>query len=328
MKVLIVDKLSSSTVTELEKLNLQVEVRSDLSADTLPGAVADADILVVRSTKVSAATIQAAPRLALIIRAGAGVDTIDLAAASARGIYVANCPGKNTLAVAELAIGLLIAADRRIVDATVALRGGSWRKKEFGKARGLAGRTFGILGFGAIGRAVFERVRALGMSVVTWSPLDLTAQQADELGVGYMNTPEEVAAVADAVTIHLALTPETKHLVGKKFFDAMKPGAILINTSRGPLVDTAALRAAIAEKKLRVAMDVFEGEPAGGEAPFADKELAAMVTCTPHIGASTDQAADAIAAETVRIVKTFIETGRPCGTVNAAAHKSAPSRAG
>ena len=155
---------------------------------------------------------------------------------------MANCPGKNTLAVAELAIGLLIAADRRIVDAAAALRNGSWQKKEFGKARGLAGRTLGILGFGAIGRAVFQRARALEMSIITWSPLDLTAQQAKDLGVGYFNTPEEVAARADAVTIHLALTPETKHLVGKKFLDAMKPGAILINTSRGPLVNTAALR--------------------------------------------------------------------------------------
>ena len=140
--------------------------------------------------------------------------------------------------------------------------------------------------------------------------------------MGYFDSPEEVAARADAVTIHLALTPETKHLVGKKFFDAMKPGAILINTSRGPLVDAAALRAAIAAKKLRVGMDVFEGEPAGGEAPFADKELAAMVTCTPHIGGSTDQAADAIAAETVRIVKVFLDTGTPPGAVNPPKRKS------
>ena len=137
-----------------------------------------------------------------------------------------------------------------------------------------------------------------------------------------------MAAVADAVTIHLALTPETKHLVGKKFLDAMKPGAILINTSRGPLVDTAALRAAIAEKKLRVGLDVFEGEPAGGEAEFADKELAAMVTCTPHIGASTDQAADAIAAEVVRIVKLFLKTGHPAGTVNLCAELAGHASAG
>ena len=326
MKVLIVDKLSPATVTELEKLGLTVEVRSDLNADNLPTAVADVGVLVVRSTKVTAKTIAAAPLLSLIIRAGAGVDTIDLAAASARGIYVANCPGKNTLAVAELAIGLMIAADRRIVDASVALRGGSWKKKEFGKSRGLAGRTLGILGFGAIGRAVAQRATALGMKLVTWSPLDLTAEQAAELGIGYMNSVEEVAAVADVVTIHCALTPETKHLVGKKFFDAMKPGAILINTSRGPLVDTAALRTAIAEKKIRVGMDVFEGEPTGGEAEFADKELASMVTCTPHIGASTDQAADAIAAETVRIVKIFLETGRPAGTVNLATESKATHR--
>jgi D-3-phosphoglycerate dehydrogenase / 2-oxoglutarate reductase len=316
MKVLIVDKLSPETVTELEKLGCTVEVRSDLNADNLAGAVADVGVLVVRSTKVTAKTIEAARQLSLIIRAGAGVDTIDLAAASAKGVYVANCPGKNTLAVAELAVGLMIAADRRIVDASAALRNGQWKKKEFGKSRGLAGRTLGIIGFGAIGRAVWQRATALGMKTVTWSPLDLTPEQAKELGIGYMNSVEEVAAVADVVTIHCALTPETKHLAGKKFFDAMKPGAILVNTSRGPLVDTAALRTAIAAKKIRVGMDVFEGEPAGGEAEFTDKELAAMVTCTPHIGASTDQAADAIAAETVRIVKVFLETGRPAGTVN------------
>jgi D-3-phosphoglycerate dehydrogenase / 2-oxoglutarate reductase len=316
MKVLIVDKLSSETVTALKKLNLEVEVRSDLKAETLPGAVADVGILIVRSTKVTAATIQAAPQLALVIRAGAGVDTIDLAAASERGIYVANCPGKNTLAVAELAIGLLIAADRRIVDAAVALRNGAWRKKEFGIARGLAGRTLGVLGFGAIGRAVACRAEALGMKLITWSPLDLTRQQAEELRIGYYDTPEEVAARADAVTIHVALTPETKHLVGKKFLDAMKPGAILINTSRGPLVDNAALREAIVAKKLRVGMDVFEGEPAGGEAEFAAKELASLITCTPHIGASTDQAADAVAAEVVRIIDLFLKTGHPAGTVN------------
>jgi D-3-phosphoglycerate dehydrogenase len=316
MKALIVDKLSSETVTMLEKLGLQVEVRGDLKAETLPTALGDVNVLIVRSTKVTAAAIQAAPQLQLIIRAGAGVDNIDLAAAAARKIFVSNCPGKNTNAVAELAIGLLVAADRRIVNASTDLRNGKWRKKEYGNARGLAGRTLGILGFGAIGRAVAQRARAMEMNLITWSPLDLTREQAEKIGVGYYDTVEEVAALADAVTIHLALTPETKHLVGKKFFDAMKPGAILINTSRGPLVDTAALRQAIAEKGLRVGMDVFENEPAGGEAEFADRELAAMVSCTPHIGASTDQAADAIAAEVVRIVDVYLKTGRPAGLVN------------
>jgi D-3-phosphoglycerate dehydrogenase len=326
MKVLIVDKLSPETVTALEKLNLQVEVRSDLTAETLPGAMADVGILVVRSTKVTAQAIQSARQLSLIIRAGAGVDTIDLATASGRGIYVANCPGKNTAAVAELAVGLLVAADRRIVDATSALRNGEWRKKEFGKARGLAGRTLGIMGFGAIGRAVAQRAFGLEMSVVVWSPLDFTPQEAEEMGIGYKTTPEALAAASDAVSIHLALTPETRHLVGKRFFSAMKPGAILVNTSRGPLVDTEALRAAIADKGLRVGLDVFENEPAAAEAPWANKELASLVTGTPHIGASTDQAAEAVAAEVVRIVDVFLKTGHPAGTVNLCAHSPATYR--
>ena len=315
MKVLIADKLSSETVTALENLKLRVEVQADLTADTLPDALADTSILVVRSTKVTGTAIEAAPQLSLIIRAGAGVDTIDLAAASERGIYVANCPGKNTAAVAELAIGLLVAADRRIVDATVSMRNGAWQKKEFGKARGLAGRTLGILGFGAIGRAMAQRAAGLKMEVVVWSR-SLTPEIAEEYGVGFADSPEALASASDAVSIHLASTPETKHLVGKTFLDAMKPGATLVNASRGPLVDTVALRAAIAEKGLRVGLDVFEGEPAGGETKWADKELALLATCTPHIGASTDQAAEAVADEVVRIVKLFIETGHPAGTVN------------
>ncbi len=315
MNVLIVDKLSANAVRGLEELGLNVEVRTGMDAASLPDAIGLADILIVRSTKVTTAAIQAAPRLSLIIRAGAGVDTIDVTTASERGIYVANCPGKNTAAVAELAIGLLVAADRRIVDATVALRNGAWRKKEFGKARGLAGRTLGILGFGAIGKAVAERAAGLGMKVAAWSR-SLTPEAAEAQGVGYASSPEELAAVCDAVSIHLALAPQTRHIVGPKFLDALRPGAILINTSRGPLVDTSALRAAIAAKGLRVGLDVFENEPAGAEADWTDKELASLVTCTPHIGASTDQATEAVADEVVRIVELFVSTGRPAGTVN------------
>jgi D-3-phosphoglycerate dehydrogenase len=318
MKVLIVDKLSPETVTSLEKLGLHVEVRSDLNADNLPSAVGDVDILVVRSTKVTSATIAAAGQLSLIIRAGAGVDTIDIATASTRGIYVANCPGKNTAAVAELAIGLMIAADRRIINSTVDLRNGAWKKKEYGKARGLAGRTLGILGFGAIGKAVAVRAKALGMNVVAYDPVPacMNEKVAAEFGVGYAATPLALASASDAVSVHMASTPETKYTVNKKFLDAMKPGTILVNASRGTLVDTQALKTAIAEKGLRVGLDVFEGEPAGGEAEFADKELAALVSATPHIGASTDQAAEAIAGEVVRIVELFLKTGHPAGTVN------------
>jgi D-3-phosphoglycerate dehydrogenase len=325
VKVSIVDRLSGETVGALQRLGVDVHVCEGLTAQTAPAALAETDILVVRSTKVTAQAIEAAPRLSLIIRAGAGVDTIDLAAASARGIYVANCPGQNTAAVAELAIGLLVAADRRIVDATVAMRRGEWRKKEFGTARGLAGRTLGILGFGPIGKAVADRARGLEMKVIAWSR-SLTPELAERANVAWAPTPEALAAASDAVSIHLALTPETRQIVGPGFLAAMRPRAILVNTSRGALVDTAALLEGVAAKGLRVGLDVFDDEPPGGEAPWSDVQLASQATCTPHIGASTDQAAEAIAAEVVRIVEVFLKTGHPAGMVNLCARSPATHR--
>ena len=166
MKILIADKMSKTALSDLEKLGHAVVSNPDLKAEDLPAAVGDAEVLIVRSTKVIAATLEAGKNLSLIIRAGAGVNTIDLAKASEFGIHVINCPGKNTEAVAELAIGLLIAADRRIADATADLRGGKWRKKEYGKAAGLKGRTLGILGLGSIGKAVVRRALALEMNVI------------------------------------------------------------------------------------------------------------------------------------------------------------------
>jgi D-3-phosphoglycerate dehydrogenase len=315
VKILVADKLSSKTLDALRATGADVRVDADRKAEDLPQAVGDADVLIVRSKKVTAATIEAATRLALVIRAGAGVDTIDVAAANARGIYVANCPGKNADAVAELAIGLLLAADRRIVEATVALREGKWKKAEFGKARGLKGRTLGLIGFGTIARAVARRALGLEMKVVAWSRR-LTDEAAAAAGVARAASPLDVAKASDAVSLHVAATPETRHLVNAAFLDALKPGAILVNTARGDVVDTAALKKAVAAGKVRAAMDVFEGEPAGGEAPFPDAELARAVTATPHIGASTDQASDAIADEAVRIVKVFQETGVPPNAVN------------
>jgi D-3-phosphoglycerate dehydrogenase len=315
MKIFIADKLSPKTVAALEQLDADVTVDADVKEDNLGSVLADTEVLVVRSKRVKAAAIAAAPQLSLIIRAGAGVNTIDLPEASRRGIFVANCPGKNTDAVAELVIGLLVAADRRIADATADLRAGKWRKKEYGKAAGLKGRTLGVIGFGAIGAAVARRAQGLEMRVVAWSR-SLTPARAKELGLGYCATPLEIAEQADAVTVHVAAKAETSNLIGADFFARMKPGAVFLNTSRGDVVDPAALKAAIREKKLRVGLDVFAGEPAGGEAEFTDRELAAMITATPHIGASTEQAEEAIAEEVVRIVKVYQETGKPANTVN------------
>lgn len=314
MRALIADKVSDTVLRGLERLGLQVDYQADLTAEDLPEAMSDAQILVVRSTRVTAAAIEAAAELGLVVRAGAGVNTIDVAAASGRGVYVANCPGTNTAAVAELTIGMLIAADRRIADATLALRGGNWLKKEFGAAAGLKGRVLGILGFGAVGRAVGRRAKALGMIVAVWSR-SLTPETAEKHGVEYMADPLDLAARADAVSVHLALAPQTRHLLGGQFFDAMKDGAIFVNTARGELVDTQALTAAILEKRLRVGLDVFEDEPAAG-GPFGEVGLAEVATCTPHIGASTEQASEAVAREVVRIVATYLQTGAPPAAVN------------
>ena len=316
MKVLIADKLAASSIKQLEILGCDVTSNPELSAETLPAAIADFDVLIVRSTKVSAAVIEAGSGLSLIVRAGAGVNTIDLAEASQRGIHVTNCPGKNTEAVAELAIGLLIAADRRIPQAGADLAQQAWKKSEYGKARGLKGRTLGIIGLGNIARAVIARAKGLEMNIVAWSR-SLTPEMAEALDIAYAATPLDVATQADAVSVHVAYSKTTTHhLVNAEFLAAMKKGAILINTSRGEVVDTAALKAAIREKGLRVGLDVFENEPKGGTDTFADSELAQLAICTPHIGASTDQASEAIADETVRIVKSFIETGLPLNVVN------------
>ncbi len=315
MKILVADTLSSKALDALRATGAEVRCEPGRKAEELPQCVGDADVLLVRSKKVTAATIEAATRLALVIRAGAGVDTIDVAAASARGIYVSNCPGKNADAVAELAVGLLLAADRRIVEATCALREGKWKKAEFGKARGLKGRTLGLIGFGTIARAVARRAHGLEMKVLAWSRR-LTEEAAAATGVARAGSPLEVARAADAVSVHLAATPETRHLLDAAFFDALRPGAIFVNTSRGDIVDTAALKKALASGRIRAGLDVYEGEPAGGEAPFPDTELARAVTGTPHVGASTDQASESIADEAVRIVRVFLETGVPPNAVN------------
>lgn len=316
MKILIADKLSPSAIDDLEALGCTVVSNPDLKAEALPAAIGDAEVLIVRSTKVIADTIEAGKKLSLIIRAGAGVNTIDLAKASEYGIHVTNCPGKNTEAVAELAIGLMIAADRRIANATADLRNGKWRKKEYGKAAGLKGRTLGILGVGAIGKAVIRRAQALEMNIIGWSR-SLTPERAEELGIGFAASPADVAKASDAISLHLASKPETKEMINADFLDAMKEGAILVNTARGEIVDWAAVKDAVASKGLRVASDVFAPEPTGGEADFAATDIAdALVACTPHIGASTNQAAEAVASEAVAIVKAFQETGTPLNVVN------------
>ncbi len=315
MKILIADKLSDTALEDLKALGADITFEPALTADDLPGAIGDAEVLIVRSTKVSAQTITNGTDLSLIIRAGAGVNTIDLNEASLRGIHVANCPGKNADAVAELAMGLMIAADRRIADGTMDLRNGVWNKKLYGKASGLKGRTLSVIGMGSIGRGTADRARAFGMHVAAWSR-SLTPEKAKDWGVEYCATPVEAASKADVLSIHLAAGKDTAHFIGKEILDTMKEGAILVNTSRGEVVDTAALKEAIRTKSLKVALDVYENEPGASDNAFSDSELASAITGTHHIGASTDQASEAIAAEVVNIVSAYKETGKPLHMVN------------
>ena len=324
MKVLIADKFEQSGRDGLEAAGCDYSFQPDVKDELLSEAIRgyQPDVLVVRGTKVTEPMMDAGP-LKLIVRAGAGYNTIDVAAASRRGIYVSNCPGKNSVAVAELALALMLALDRRIADNVIALRQGRWDKKEFSKARGLYGRTLGLVGTGQIGQEVIARARAFGMHVIAWSR-SLTPERAAELGVERVESPLDVARHADIVSVHVALKPETRNLLGADFFGAMRAGAYFINTARGEVVDQAALLHALRERKIRVGLDVFANEPTSATGEFTD-EIAREPNLygTHHIGASTDQAQEAIAAETVRIVRTFKETGKVPNVVNLAARTPA-----
>ncbi|AKV01965.1 D-3-phosphoglycerate dehydrogenase [Labilithrix luteola] len=319
MKVLVADKFEDSGRRGLAEIGCEVAYEPDLSSETLADAVrqSEAEVLVVRSTEVKRAALETG-RLGLVVRAGAGYNTIDVEAASERGIWVANCPGKNAVAVAELAFALMLALDRRVADNTTDLRNGKWNKKEYGKARGLYGRTLGVLGTGTIGREVIARARAFGMPVVAWSR-SLTAAAARELGVVAVGSPTEVAAASDVVSVHLALKPETRGLVSDGVFASMRPGTIFINTARAEITDQHALERAVNERGIRAGLDVFAEEPSGGTGNV-DAPIFRLpnVIGTHHIGASTDQAQEAIADETVRVVRLYKETGRPANVVNLA----------
>jgi D-3-phosphoglycerate dehydrogenase len=324
MKVLIADKFEESGVNGLKEIGCEVVYNPDLKDDSLVEAIRDsrADVLVVRSTKVTEAML-AAGRLTLVVRAGAGYNTIDVKAASSRGIYVSNCPGKNSIAVAELAFAMILALDRRLPDNVADLRAGKWNKKEYGKARGLYGRTLGLIGLGQIGREMIARAKAFGMNVVGWSR-SLTPESAAELGISYRQTIIEVAHNCDILSVHIALAPDTLGVINADVFEVMKPGSYLINTSRAEVVDQAALKQAVITKNVRAGLDVFADEPAGATGDFNDEIVTLPnVYGTHHIGASTDQAQEAIAAETVRIISAFKETGKVPNVVNLADHTPA-----
>jgi D-3-phosphoglycerate dehydrogenase len=311
MRLLVADKMDLGAFEELKVLGIEVVSRPELTRETLPGALDGVGILVVRSTEVTGEAIAAGRQLNLIVRAGAGVNTVDVAAASARGVYVANCPGKNAIAVAELTMGLVLALDRRLVDATADLRAGRWERPRYAAARGLFGQRIGIAGLGPIGLEVLQRARGFGLVPHAWSR-SLTPGRAQKLDVVHARTLEELASRSDIFTIHLPLKPQTRGAVSRKVLEALPDNAIVVNAARAEILDYEALADLIPRKGLRVGLDVFATEPERGatsiDAPIITGPVPSrgLVYGTPRIGASTEQAQRAIAQETARIIRAFM----------------------
>ncbi len=320
MRILIADKMAPQVVPSLEANGCRVTFDPSLSGEPLVQAIeaADPQVLVVRSTKVQENHMAAARSLSLVVRAGAGVNTIDVGCASERGIYVANCPGKNAAAVAELALGHILNADRRIADNVAALREGQWSKKQFAKgSRGLKGRTLGLLGMGNIGAEVAKRAQAFDMNVVAWD-ISLTPERAAVLGIEQANGPVEVAQQADVLSVHIALNDQTRGLVSDAVLSALRPGAIFINTSRGPVVDEKALSKAVQEKNIKCGLDVFCEEPASDGEWSTPLASLPSVYGTHHIGASTEEASESVGDEVIRIVRSWKDEGVVPNCVNLA----------
>ena len=335
MKVLVADKFEQSGIDGLKSAGCEVVYEPDLKDDRLKEAIraTSAEVLVVRGTMVTAPMLDAG-RLALVVRAGAGYNTIDVAAASSRGIYVSNCPGKNAIAVAELAFALILALDRRVPDNVAALRAGKWNKKEFSKAKGLYGQTLGLLGLGSIGQEMIRRAAGFGMNLVVWSrrfageDRPMHDQEARDLGHRARAAHRPDRSRADARGCRGALGhPERPPRAqrrdegprGRGAAGAAQAGRHL--RQHGPRRRRRSCRA-----RGRGAREIAARRPrrvperAGRDGCGFHFDLAALpnVYGTHHIGASTDQAQEAIAAETVRIVRSYKDTGKVPNVVNLA----------
>ena len=321
MKILFADALPEFHIDILRQRGDECVVEPDISAEDLPNALEGIDVLVVRSTKVTAEAIASSDQLSLIVRSGAGTNTIDCQAAADAGIYVCNVPGTNSVAVAELTLGLLLAIDRHIADCVVDLRNGQWNKKKYSEADGLLGKTLGIIGVGEIGLAVAERARSFGMSVIAVrNPnrrVDIESR-IRSVGIRLVDDQETLLSESDVVSIHVPGGGSTEGLVDANFLNQMKDGSVLLNTSRGEVVDEKALLNALETKNMRAGLDVFCDEPKAGTSQF-DSSLAShpRVVGSHHIGASTKQAQDATSNGTIEVIEGY-RNGEVINCVNMA----------
>lgn len=309
MRILVADTLPDAQRGELIERGHQCRYEPQLSARDLAENLVGAEALVVRSTAVTAEALHAADSLRFVVRAGSGVDTIDCAAAADRGILVCNVPGRNAIAVAELAFALLLALDRHIVDNVTDLRGGRWDKARYARAGGIFGSRIGVVGLGGVGLAFAERAAAFGAvvhAVARQGRERAVLDRAGAIGMRYVDSMDALARTCDVLSFHVPATEDTRGLVGPELFAAMSPGTIVLNTSRAEILDEDALIDAMERKDVRAGIDVFRDEP-GARSGEIDSRLARHpnVYGTHHIGASTAQAQQAVAAEVVRMVDAF-----------------------
>ncbi|MGH9345927.1 MAG: phosphoglycerate dehydrogenase [Vicinamibacterales bacterium] len=311
MKIVIADDVPASAIELLRAEGWEVDARTGRPLDRLQADLADADALIVRSaTKVTATVIAAAPRLRVIARAGSGVDNVDVTAASARGVVVMNAPGANSISVAELALGLMLALARHVPAADAAMKQGKWEKKKF-VGEELRDKTLGLAGLGRIGQEVARRARAFGMRVIAHDPF-IAAQVAEDLGVELL-AMDEVLARADYVSLHLPSTPATRSFLNAERLAGTKTGVRIVNTARGDLVDEQALADAIESGQVAgAALDVFEVEPP----PDPRLQTLPQVIATPHIAASTREAQELVGVETATALRDYLRDGIIRNAVN------------
>ncbi len=316
MKILIADKFPEQYVEQIKIMVRELIYEPKLKENELSDNIKDVDILIVRSTVVNAECINKSNKLSLIIRAGAGVNNININAANEKGIFVANCPGKNSIAVAELALGLICAIDRRIPENVIDFRNGKWNKALYSKADGLFGKTLGIVGVGQIGTELIYRAKSFGLRIIGWSR-SLTDEKAEMLGIDKIDTLEELFEKSDIISVHLAQNADTKKIITRDLINKLKKGAYFINTSRAGVVDEEALLSAVKEERIFAGLDVFNAEPEGKEGELKS-EISSIknIYVTHHIGASTEQAQNAVAEETCNIIKNYIELGEIRNWVN------------
>jgi len=310
--VLVADDLSPEAVSILRAAGLEVDVKVGLKPEELVAIIGRYDGLAVRSaTKVTAKVLEAATRLKVVGRAGVGVDNVDLAAATRRGVVVMNTPGGSATTVAELALAMILSLSRHVASASASVKAGKWEKKKF-QGHELAGKTLGVVGIGNIGSVLVNRCLALRMQVIAYDPF-ISAEAAGRLGVRLVAL-EALWGEADVISLHVPLTEQTRHMVNAATLARMKPTALLVNCARGGIVDEVALAAALAAGRLGgAALDVFEQEP-----PPADHPLFKLdsVVVTPHLGASTEEAQAAVAVAVAEQLVAYLQTGVVKNAVN------------